>query len=71
MDNKNDMIRKERDNYVSGEKCGMSKLTTWEVIKIRSLYLSKKYSHSILAHSFNVSKTTITNILNNKTWKNL
>lgn len=54
---------------LSGENSAHSKLTQVIVNEIRKLYLTGEFSHRKLAHMFNISKTQITNILNNKQWK--
>jgi group I intron endonuclease len=55
---------------LSGENSTHAKLTDELVKEIRVLYSTRKYSHRALAKMFNISKTQITNILNNKQWKN-
>lgn len=45
------------------------KLTTSEVKKIRTLYFRYQYPQSILAKMFDVTVTTINNIISYKTWK--
>jgi len=54
---------------LSGENSIHAKLTQKIVDQIRELYTTENYSHRYLAKMFNVSKTQITNILNNKQWK--
>ena len=44
------------------------KLTDIEVQEIRSKYIPKKYTSKMLGEEYNVSKTTIINIINNKTY---
>lgn len=54
-----------------GEKSGMAKLT-WEDVKfIREHYkpFDKEYSSVNLAKKFNIARSTLGYILNNKTWK--
>jgi hypothetical protein len=68
-ENTQDMIKKGRGVYASGEKSGVSKLTQKQVNEIRELYKIGKYTHRKLAEKFNVVKGTITFILQNKTWK--
>lgn len=64
--------RKERgrNGNRSGEKNGLSKLTTAEVKEIKVL-LSKGFSHSEIARKYNVTPSNITSIANNKTWKHI
>ena len=54
--------------HLSGENCSWSKLTESDVIYIRNNTQIKKTE---LAHKFNVSRTTIRDIQNNKSWKQL
>ena len=52
-----------------GEKCGQSKLTNKQIIKIR--LLKDKKSISDLSKLFKVTKQNIRYIINNKTWKHI
>ena len=54
--------------HVCGEKCTWSKLTEENVIFIRA---NKDASAKELAEKFNVSVSTIKDIINNRTWKQL
>lgn len=45
------------------------KLNLEQIKQIRELYKTKQYSHRKLAKIFNVTKSNIGNIVNNKTWK--
>ena len=59
----------ERDvRKVAGENNVMSKLTWLKVDKIRNLHKSG-YSYGIIAYKFKVTKTQISNIINEKQWK--
>lgn len=51
-----------------GEDSHLSKLTKIEVLKIRKLYNSGDYFQKELAEMFNVSRTNISLIINNKRW---
>jgi len=71
-DNVKDKVSKNRQSHISinnGELCGTHKLITEQVVQIRLLYTTKKYSQRMLAKIYNVSQTTIWEILNNYTWK--
>lgn len=59
----------ETVNKLSGENSAHAKLTVELVAEIRRLYATGNYSHRELAALFNISKTQITNILNNQQWK--
>lgn len=55
----------------SGENHGKAKLTKQEVLEIRNLYTTGKYSQSQLGKIYNISKSTVAKILNKKIWKNI
>lgn len=63
QDNCNDKVAKKRQNF--GSKHPMAKLTEGIVEKIRSSLLSQKK----LALMHDVSEATISNIINNKSWR--
>ncbi len=48
-----------------------SKLIDEDVLKIRELYLTKKYTHTKLADMYNISKSNIYSILKRNTWKHI
>lgn len=54
-----------------GERAHTSKLTSKEVIEIRELYKTGKYSHRTLATIFNIGKTAIYNIINKRSWSHI
>lgn len=54
-----------------GEKQGNSKLKSKDVIKIRKLYIPKKYNMTRLGKEFNVDKTTIRRIIRKINWKHI
>lgn len=54
-----------------GENNGSAKLTEIEVLEIRRLYATGKYSQRQLGKIFGVSKTTIKEIVNRKKWKHI
>ena len=71
--NLQDMYSKKRNRplntYTSGSKHFNAKLSNIDVKTIRDVYTTGRFSHRELARKFHVSKTIITNILNNKTYK--
>lgn len=67
QDNSQDMVNKQRQAV--GEACGNSKLTLEQVTEIRSL--KDKFSSRQVAAKFNISKTNVLDIWNNKIWRNL
>ncbi|ATN94422.1 HNH homing endonuclease 3 [Bacillus phage BSP10] len=56
---------------VLGESNCKAKLTAEKVSKIREMYRTGEYSQRELGKRFNVSKTTIANIINNKIWSHV
>ena len=59
------------NNTQVGSNNASSKLTDEKVIKMRSMYKTKKYKQKELAKIFNVSKITAHNVLRHKTWTHL
>lgn len=66
-DNNNDRIRKGRSKPARGERSGRAKLKAKQIKKIRNL-AAQGWSHRRLAKRFDVSHSTIGNILRGKTW---
>ncbi len=64
-DNQNDRTTDGTSNR--GERCGSNKLTTDKVFYIRE----NKYTYDEYAKMFNVSISTIYDIVNNRTWKHI
>ena len=70
QDNIDDMINKGRDNYSHpGETHGNHKLIWNDINKIREKYTTEKITMDKLSEYYNVSKTNIDDILNNRIWK--
>lgn len=59
-------INYTRNNY--GESNGNSKLSWKQVLAIRELYSSRKFSQNNLAEIFNLTQGVINKIVNNKIW---
>lgn len=70
-DNMSDRDKKNRTAHNNGERNGNSKLTISKVKKIRQLYKTNKYSWLKLSKIFNITKSNVGSILNNKTWINI
>ena len=72
LDNVRGKVNKGRcyTGYQKGEKNGASKLTDNNVINIRNLYKSGNYTTIKLGKMYNVNRSTISYIVNNKTYKN-
>ncbi len=68
-DNNNDKMIRGRHKYIShkGEKHWKSKLSLEDIKLIRK----DNRQHKDIAKDFNVARSTITNIKNNRTWKNM
>jgi hypothetical protein len=63
-DNSSDMVQKGRQ--AKGEQCGNSKLKEHQVKAIRKL--NGFFSSREVANLYNISKTNVLDIWNNKTW---
>ncbi len=63
--------RKKPERLARGEKAGLAKLTEIQVLEIRSLYASRKFSQSKLARMYNVVQSVISAITLRKTWKHI
>lgn len=68
-DNIQDMVNKQRHVYQTKEDSHFAKLTEEQVVEIRNKYTGKRGEKVKLAKEYHVVVTTITNILNNKSWK--
>jgi len=62
---------KEKGFFKIGEEAPSSKLKEKDVLKIRKMYLTKKYTQEYLANLFNIGKATMNYILKRKTWKHI
>ena len=73
LDNVKDKVEKERSytGNQKGENNGASKLTDKQVVEIRNLYKSGKYTTFKLGDMYNVHRSTISYIINNKTYTHL
>ncbi len=72
IDNVNDMIKKRRDRKAIGRNVWTTKLTKKQVLKIKQKYIPYKYSTYKLAKEYNVSQSTISDIvIRNASWKYL
>ena len=73
LDNVKDKILKGRcyTGYQKGEHNGASKLKDADVIEIRKLYKTKNYTTIKLGEMYEVHRSTISYIINNKTYTHL
>lgn len=63
--------RQDRNRQARGITHGRHKLTEEEIISIRNLYATGKYIQQDIADEFNISRSHICNILNDKFWKHI
>ena len=68
-DNTRDRNQKGRD--ARGRSHGMSKLTDADVLEIRALYASGKWTYKQLGERYAVDLSNIASIVHRKTWKHL
>lgn len=69
QENMQDREIKGRGRCGFGEKHGLAKLTEKQVLEIRAKYVPRKYSMSKLSKEYKVVPSTVSHIINNKTWK--
>lgn len=65
-DNICDMFKKGREGHGKRER-----LTKQEVVSIREMWASGKFTHESLAPLFNLTRTTILKVVNRLTWKEI
>lgn len=72
-DNTQDMIRKGRKGYnnVGGERHGNARLKNKDVIEIRKLWETGRYTQIRLGKMFKVGSRQICYIVHNQSWKNI
>lgn len=70
QDNVDDMVQKGRTKNAVGED-NHSKLTTEDVINIRIEYEDIRTSHRDLGKKYNISHSTVGNIIRRKKWKHI
>ena len=66
QENRNHTVK--NNLHLCGDKCPWAKLNSQQVIEIRK---NTQYSNEELAKIYNVSVTTITDVLNFRTWKTI
>lgn len=69
LDNIQDMIKRERHRFWSGELSPNSSLTNNDVQKIRSLYATGNFTQCEIGAFFNVASSTIGRIVRHNTWR--
>lgn len=68
-DNMQDMMKKGRQADRKGENQSQAKLTWKEVIEIRNLYSTDKYTQKEIGKLYNSNPKNISSIIRNKSWK--
>ena len=63
--------RQAKNRQAKGISHGRHKLTENEVLEIKRLYSTGKYTQQELSDNFNMSRSHICNIINNKFWKHI
>lgn len=73
LDNVRDKVQKGRcyTGNQKGENNGASKLSDNQVVEVRNLYKSGNYTTIKLGEMYNVTRSTISYIVNNKTYTHL
>ncbi len=71
QENVDDMVNQGRARKAKGQGHAMAKLTEKEVIKIRKLHSSGKYSVCELAQMFGIVYTCVWKIVRRKTWTHI
>lgn len=79
QDNTHDMIAKGRglvgrsynlgNTWNRGEKCGNAKLTNAQALEIRALYKGGALTHEKISWRYKVSRPTISDVVNRRTFK--
>jgi len=70
LENTRDSVAKGRRPDLRGEKCGHARLNNRKVLKIRALS-SKGVRGSDIARKLGVPRTTVSHVVNRRTWKHL
>ena len=70
-DNNADMIAKGRGRGLTGEAHGSAKLIEADVLQMRDLYASKKYTCEQLGKLFHIGKSQAHNIIARKQWTHI
>jgi len=71
QDNMADMAKKQRCYRPSGESHHKAKLTKNDVRKIRKIYADGQLFQKEISEMFDVDRTTISNIVTRRTWKEI
>lgn len=65
------LIKSHKSNPRLGMKHGRSKLSNKDILQIRKLYATNKYTLASLGRKYNVSYQHIKRIVSNKQWKHI
>ena len=69
QENRNHAV--ENNLHIYGENCSYAKLNSQQVLEILELLKENKYTLAEIGSMFGVNRTTISDIKNNRTWKQL
>ena len=70
-DNNKDTVVHGHSNPLRGSDCPTAKLSESKVVAIRSLYASGNETMQSIADRYNVSLTTVCNVVHRRTWKHI
>jgi hypothetical protein len=70
-DNSADMVRKGRSARTAGEANGYAKLTEEQVLKIRELFATGRFTQRSLGQRFHVAQNTIQHVVVRDTWRHI
>ena len=70
-DNAQDRLKRKPNSYVKGTNHGGALLTEKQVKEIRHKYIPKVYSQFKLADEYGVTRSTIQQIVEGRTWKHV
>ncbi len=70
-DNIHDMYKKKRNNNVSGDRCGASKLNHDQILEIRKKYSTGDYTNDQLGKEYGVAHQQISRIVNKINWRHV
>jgi hypothetical protein len=60
-----------KGGLVRGEESGNAKLKEWQVLEIRERYVKRKVGLKFLAEEYNISMSTISDIIKRRHWKEI
>lgn len=67
----NNALKREHGTFLAGEDCQAAKLNAYQVITIRSAYRLGWGTHESLGKFFGVSRGTVGDLINGRTWRHV